>query len=419
MKPITSIVTASILTVVFGMNAHGQTVNSGSTGVDGDFNPTFHQVPPGTDIQGTCGVSPGCTVVVPLREPPNHIYNFATFFVGQLTTVKFKRNVANTPVILLIQGDVQIIGTMDLSGKPGREDGFGGAGGPGGFDGGTLVAAGAPTQISGAGNGPGGGGQNSPGAFAVGSLAYGNPQIQPLIGGSGAGGLSDLGSGGGGGGGALLIAASGTIDLRDGSAIHALGGDNVSGGLILREVSGSGGAIRLVATLIKGGGALEATGAKTGTGVDDGRIRLESAQPSQYFGPTKPTASVYRPQFDPPIIIFPAITPTLRIVNIANQSLPANPTADVSTPDLTIPVASPNVALTVNINLEATHVPSGTQAQVLVGPQFGSGDRIITGPITLTGAVGQPKTGSIAVTIPATGVGVISAVIRDPVVPEP
>ena len=51
--------------------------------------------------------------------------------------LSFTRNVNNTPVYLLSQGDIDIQGTIDVSGQspPGAS---GGAGGPGGFDGGRA-----------------------------------------------------------------------------------------------------------------------------------------------------------------------------------------------------------------------------------------------------------------------------------------
>lgn len=417
MKSVKSILLLCIGIAAICASGFAQTVNSGSTGADGDFNPTFHQVPAGTVINGTCGPGSSCTVIMPLREPPNHIYNFASFFLGQGTVLQFTRNLANTPVILLVQGDVEIEGFIDINGGRGDPSGNGGVGGPGGYSGGNGVVPGAPTTFGGAGSGPGGGSAGVDGTFATGplpNLIYGNPQLQPLIGGSGGGALGSPVFGGSGGGGALLIASSGTLDLRGGSVIVA------NGGFILtssgQASSGSGGAIRLVATRITGSGVLNALGNFGGTNV--GRIRLESAQPMQFTGISNPAASVYSSIFEPPITVFPPITPTLRIVSIGNHSLPANPTANVLTSDITFP-PSPSPTITATIGLEALHVPSGTTAEVFTSPQFGSGDRVISGPVTLTGAVGQPKTGSVTMTIPAAGVGTISAVIRGSVIPEP
>jgi hypothetical protein len=118
--------------------------------------------------------------------------------------------------------------------------------------------------------------------------------------------------------------------------------------------------------------------------------------------------------FNLPGPIFPPVTPTLRVVSIGGIPLPAQPTYDISTPDVTMPESVPNP---VTIVLEATKVPSGTQARVILAPQLGSGARVITPLVALTGAAGQPKRGTVSVTVPR-GTGIISAVI-DSVVPEP
>ena len=68
--------------------------------------------------------------------------------------------------------------------------------------------------------------------------------------------------------------------------------------------------------------------------------------------------------------------------------------------------------------LEAMNVPSGTQAKVIINPQYSSGTRIITSPLPLTGAVGLPKRATFSVDLPPSGVGTISAII-DLVTPEP
>lgn len=101
------------------------------------------------------------------------------------------------------------------------------------------------------------------------------------------------------------------------------------------------------------------------------------------------------------------------------MALPAQPTAAAYTSDITLPTPPPGQATyPVSIEVEATNAPSGTLAKVLVGPQYGAGDRIITPPVALTGPVGQPKRATVLVTLPPSGVGIISALI-DSVVPEP
>lgn len=408
-----NLITLTSLVLLLCGSAQGQTFNSGSTGADGAF-------------IARCFPAPPCTIEVPLREPPNHIFNFTTVTIDAGATVKFTPNKANTPVFILAQGDaaqgtgVIINGQIDMRGEV-RERGIIAAkGGPGGFSGGMADLPGSPTNIGGAGNGPGGGGGGTgtaaprPGAF---ESAYGTPELQPLIGGSGGGGgaIGEIfsGSNGTGGGGALLIASSGVIDM---GSLGPRTGINASGGRLFRSLEGSGGAIRLVATVLRGNSELAALG---------GRIRLEAAQANQYTGIT--SQATFNPPGQP-LIVFPPITPTLRILSIGGVPLPAQPTAAAHTPDIALPAPSPGqTSIPVTIELEATNVPNNTPFRVFVGPQFGAGDRVIfprpeepneSLNFRLSGPVGQPKRATVLVNLPPSGVGIISALI-DSVVPEP
>src|SRR2546426_7803068 len=91
-------VVAALLSLATPIGA--QTFSSGSTGVDGPFNPT-------------CAPTP-CTVTVPL--PASGAFNFTTVTIPTGITVKFARNQANTPVTMLASGDVTIAGKIDVSG---------------------------------------------------------------------------------------------------------------------------------------------------------------------------------------------------------------------------------------------------------------------------------------------------------------
>ncbi len=277
-------------------------VNSGSTGADG-------------------ALSPKATVELPL--PDDGVLNYTSVNIPAGVTVTYKKNKRNTPVYMLVQGNVDIAGTISVRGGDAKhagtygdgvlgDDGQPGLGGNGGFDGGRGGQADASYRAEvvngGAGQGPGGGaggvvgdsvctpftsaysyapgmgvggGHASPayrgstqwcgattnvGAQFMGK-AYGSNLLQPLIGGSGGGGgrgsVRYGGSGGGGGGGALLIAANGTITLATGGAIDASGGDagGVGGGDSgFWGAGGAGGAIRLVASRIAGAGSLLASG---------------------------------------------------------------------------------------------------------------------------------------------------------------
>src|SRR5262249_18311500 len=154
----------------------------------------------------------------------------------------------NTPVFILATGDIRISSAnVFLDGNPGTSNPpAGGAGGPGGFDGGDPgVQAIAP----GPGHGPGGGaggdsGANriagaSAGAAAQGGwpqrpstsdgAGYGSPLLVPLAGGSGGGGGAGSGNGpgvGGAGGGGAILLASNTLVAINSASILARGGSN-------------------------------------------------------------------------------------------------------------------------------------------------------------------------------------------------
>ncbi|MCI0337082.1 MAG: hypothetical protein L0226_05870, partial [Acidobacteria bacterium] len=165
--------------------------SSGSTGADGDFNPTASQ-----------------TIIV----PDSGVFNFKTVNIPIGVIITFLRNAKNTPLVILATGDVTIAGTISVAGRDGG-NGNGGFGGPGGFSGGTGASGfdifnGQPgdgpggggggvanTDTSQTGSGGGGGGHASVGDssasgnfVASGGQRYGTSTLQPLIGGSGGGG---------------------------------------------------------------------------------------------------------------------------------------------------------------------------------------------------------------------------------------
>jgi hypothetical protein len=276
--------------------------NSGSTGADGALAPT---------AAGT----------VEIQLPPSGILNYTSINIPAGVTVKFKKNALNTPVHLLVSGDVTIAGQLRLDGTHSAftgtavdgvqaDDGNPGIGGPGGFDGGRGgrddTALRNEIIRGGAGLGPGGGlggleganqdcningryypyigggaghatradgynGRSNCGAAAPAGargVAYGSNILQPLIGGSGGGGgrggKNFAGSGGGGGGGAILIAASGKVTMASTGYITADGGAaGISEGQDAGGVggAGAGGSVRIIATTITGNGTLTALGA--------------------------------------------------------------------------------------------------------------------------------------------------------------
>lgn len=281
--------------------------NSGSTGADGALAPTVN------------------TEVV---LPASGILNYTSINIPAGVTVTFRRNVTNTPVVLLVSGNATISGTIDVSGRNAAasgtagdgvlaDDGTPGLGGPGGYAGGRGGRpSGAPDsadRAGGKGLGPGGGGGSvfcpanvysagyeygfngghggsygtagsrgtyltsaCPGFDALGPT-YGSSELLPLIGGSGGGGGSAKGSyfagGGGGGGGAILMAVSGTLTVTNSTgrilANGGSGGATGSPGCPFENYAsggggGSGGAIRLVATTIAGNGSITADNGSNG-----------------------------------------------------------------------------------------------------------------------------------------------------------
>ena len=359
----------------------GYAFESGSTGSDGEFNPT-------ADIE--------------LPLPPSGIFNFTNVHIPAGVRVTLGKNVANTPVVILATGNVVIEGEINIDGgnstihaiTPGPDDGKPGVGGPGGYDGGKgglIITTG--QARAGKGHGPGGGipnssnlvncspagasygtpGQtfNSCGAQVVAPL-YGSPGLIPLLGGSGGaganGGNNRFGGGGGGGGGAILIAATGTITITGTISAKGGGGGQLATGIpgsadqnSGRGGEGTGGAIRLVATTVQGEGTITAIGGNTTSGANGGagRIRIE-AENMLRVNNTTPAYS-----FSAPFPAFIANLPALRISSVGGVSVPVTPTGfrDVELPGLT---TNP-----VTVEFTTTDVPLGTTVSLSAAPERG------------------------------------------------
>lgn len=382
--------------------------NSGSTGADLAFEPT-------------------ASVDVPL--PPNGIFNFTTVNIPTGVTVRFTKNAANTPVVILATGDVIIAGTIDISGGSSQQAGgtnLGdhtppGIGGPGGYDGGRggLISS---NRLAGNGLGPGGGGGGTVSALCCSSMAqggggggyngsgstnpwstatgntgrgggsYGSNLLLPLIGGSGGGGSAGgtasqaFGSGGGGGGGAILIAANGTVTVS--GSILARGGN--SGNYVgpLGQVGGatggggSGGAVRIVASNIVGNvSAVNVSGgqagshswtpnARGGAGAS-GRVSFEVVQSGT---------------------VFVTGLPTLRITSVAGVPTPAEPTGHG---DIILPAETPNP---VTVAFETTGVSITNTISLTMTPLRGASTTVVSPTLTGTTAL---ATTSVSIDLPA------------------
>jgi hypothetical protein len=391
--------------------------DSGSTGADGPFSPTEN-------------------VTVPL--PPSGIFNFTTVDIPGHVTVKFQRNAANTPVVILASGNVVIAGVIQLDGAFSplisnfEGEGLAGEGGPGGHSGGRGgVLYGTQRGGNGLGVGGGGGGgfdtirgyggggggyltEGGPGAGEVvggaGGVQHGTAFLQPLIGGAGGGGggASEAtgGAGGGGGGGAILIASSGFVDIIGRVQANGGGSGNV-GGVNNREPGcgggGSGGSIRIVGSAVRGTGQLVAEGNQGGcSGAmhsgngSHGRIRVE-AEKLMYAS----LSNIPAPSFGTPQPLFLAGQPGLRITSVAGVAAPAVPGGNM---DVTLPVETTNP---ITVLFETSGIPVGATISLKVTPQ---NQAPITAESAPTTGTTSSATASTSVTIP-TGHSVFQATV--------
>lgn len=351
----------------------------------------------GTPANAIDNVYPGgCDDAILLGTPPNGEFVFDSFTLDATTTLDrgcrihfgFAGNAANTPITILVKGDVTINGgtRLNVSGRVGGAGTTGaagtpGPGGPGGFAGGegAYLIANLVTD-GGAGVGPGGGlgAILSPASFAGGGTFVGVPELRPLLGGSGggggrsAGGFGNSGGGGGGGGGALLLVANGTITVN-GQIIGDGGPGGIQAGSLATAGSGgSGGAIRLLARTIAGGGSIFARGGVAGNGGTvagnaglDGRIRMEAIFNTFSASGTDPVA-VRAPAPGP--LVNP-ITPTVRITGIDGAVTPPVDELVGYRNSVDMILDAPG---SIQVDLATTDVPAGTDVAVTVKPKVGA-----------------------------------------------
>jgi len=265
-----------------------------------------------------------------LDLPPDGKLHVRSLTVNSGVTLRFNRNVRNTPVFILSQSNVVISGTIDVSGGAPTPH-SGGRGSHGGFDGGKPGNG--PELPPGFGYGPGGGRAgnndcNTVASCAGGSYAtlgrtatngiYGDKFLLTMVGGSGGGGSSEsTAQGGGGGGGAILIAANTQITVT--GTINARGG---FGGACAN--AGSGGAIRLVAFRVSGNGTLNASGGGTpNTGFSAatggaGRVRVDTIERDGLNFSTPSSSFTAGGN----LIAIPPVAPTLATIEAAGNAVP-------------------------------------------------------------------------------------------------
>jgi hypothetical protein len=287
---------------------------------DGTLKP-FNAGDPATYPSGTAGCAAACqsgAIVLPM--PADGVFRFSSFTARGAFTISFSPNATNTPVTILVSGDVvlrsptccgslTVVGHAGDAATTGRGVGPGGLGGPGAFRGGRghsqPLGVGGLTP-GGNGEGPGGGWGATTNVEALGGTFTGHPELQPLIGGSGGGGGSGfgfepacLGGGGGGGGGAILVKANGRMALQNFQIVAdgGPGGQPADRTCSQGGAGGSGGAIRLVARTFSAAAAARLTAkggepAHRGGVATAGRIRLESVDNSSETAfATEPIAS--------------------------------------------------------------------------------------------------------------------------------
>lgn len=391
------IVSAVAFGLLWSAELHAQTFSSGSTGALGAFSPA------------------GNTTVT---LPPDGVLHYTTVTVPAGVTVTFAKNAANTPVTLLATGDVTIAGTISVNGANGSGAtgagpliSPGGVGGPGGFSGGAGASRGGGT-LAAAGQGPGGGAAGSTGGLN--QANYGAPgafvSLLPILGGSGGGGgdafdtfgQPQSGGSGGGGGGAIVLASSTKITVT--GSITANGGFAITCAGVPIAGLGSGGAIRLVAPQVTGGGTIQALGAAGSCiSAGNGRIRLE-AFTLTFSGTTSPTASTSPTPGPVTAASNPALTnaPTLSIGSVGGIAMPSVPTGSYTTADVSLPGGTANP---VPVTVTATNTPVGSIFTVKVTPPSGSATTFTSSVSTGTFAV---STATATVNLPAGAVSVLN-----------
>lgn len=359
--------------------------SSGSTGADGAFTPTNSMPNTGWSFSNN---------IVTVTNKTDGIFNFTSVYIETNWVVRFTRNTLNTPVWLLATTNVTIKGKIDVTGSPSSmTSADGGAGGPGGYDGGKSVMT-----FASSGFGPGGewfahAGHAFPGGQYYGGPgpAYGVIDARPLVGGSGGGGDNSgtVGNyeGGGGGGGALLIASSLTLSCE--GTIDASGGDGFSG-------HGSGGSLRLMASTITGEGIIKAQGSNGGSSA--GFIRLEACVNSR-VSLTDPPAT-----FGPPGLVFLATNPTIRVTSIAGTNTPAIPAGSLTVPDVYLPTNFVNPA---SISVLASNINVGTTFKIIVIPAYGTN---MIASSTLSGTYAA-STGTVSINVYTDRVWRVNAII--------
>ncbi|HEY3267838.1 MAG TPA: hypothetical protein VGM37_12985 [Armatimonadota bacterium] len=353
--------TLAVVLTVLGLCtfARADIIVPGANGSDGAFNPTASttidlSLAP-TAAWDSNSPTPGNGVYDPQKWAV--VFHYTSVNIPADVVVSFKNHVSQAPVVWLVSGDVLIAGTVDVGNGANRDPG------PGGF----RATGSGFTSAFGPGGSTGAGGRGAYGttpSIANSGQAYGNARIIPAIGGSGGdwnGSYNAVGVGGG----AIVIVAKGSISIQTPARISAYPYMSY----------GSGGAIRLVADSVLGGGTLNASAAYG----NDGRIRVEANTIDPALRMT-PVGSGGRP--GAAATLWPPETaPSTRVVSVGGEAMPADPHAqfnaaadvfpDVLAAVMPVVIETKNVPTTATVNLRI--VSPGADAQ-MIKATFTSGD---------------------------------------------
>lgn len=287
------------------------------------------------------------------------VYKFSTLNIPLNASITFSNRANTCPVVIIVQGNATIDGTINLNSNGSQP-------GPGGFFGGAFGNT-AGTILGSAGGGPGGGQPSSTNGVLAGSGSYstfgtagiglgslyGNDRIIPLIGGSGGGAYYQ--NSGQGGGGALLLVVRGTLTVNGSIQANA---PSVSFNLY---GAGSGGAIRFITETLAGTGNLQAiSGGGNNTTGGQGRIRIEkingaltgqSTAPIPSYGSVGVVAKLWPDNLDP----------SVSVVSVGSISAPTDPFGGLTAPDIELPSEGP-----FTVQAQAKNIPTnGTWSVVL------------------------------------------------------
>jgi hypothetical protein len=158
-----------------------------------------------------------------------------------------------------------------------------------------------------------------------------------------------------------MIASSGTITVN--GYVLARGGC-WNGSSCNNAAGGSGGAIRIVASVIAGGGRIDAGGS---CGGGDGRIRFDTYE-NDFSGSIYGSSAFSQgSQF----VIIPSAGQgaQLTVISVAGVPVSASPTGLLATPDAVVSAQQGNP---IAIVVQCTNIPLNTRITVSVTPMNGS-----------------------------------------------